>query len=438
MQAFHRKLDSDTRLKRTHEVRKDTERMKSRSAWLLVLLMWVAYFLNYCDRQVVFSIFPVLRRDLHFTDIQLGLTGAVFLWVYGLSSPIAGQIGDRFSKRAIVWLSLLLWSVSTTLTGIARSPTEILFFRAVTGITEALFVPAAVVITATAYGSDRRSLAVSALLTAQLAGGVVGGWYGGYMAQIFSWRVAFFSLGAAGLIYSIPYALFLQNAKEVPAEKPPSSNRLAILDLVKIPSFVALCFCFPFYMALLWLLYAWLPDFLYEGFSLSLAQAGFTATVYLQSAIFVGLIAGGGLGDLLFRRNRSGRFWVLCGAMLFTAPWVSLLGHAGSLGLEKIAMLGAGMGFGLFMSNFVACPFDVVPAHTRASAIGIMNTIGPPFSGAVVLFGGTVKHSFGIGGAMNAAALISGASGLILMVAVKKYFAHDHALLHASEDLAVG
>jgi MFS family permease len=410
--------------------------MKMRGAWLLVLLMWFAYFLNHCDRQVIFSIFPVLRHDLHFTDIQLGLTGAVFLWVFGLSSPFAGQLGDRFSKRAIVWLTLILWSISTLLTGIARSPAEILFFRGMTGITEAFFFPAAVVITAAAFGSRRRSLAVSALLTAQMAGGVLGGWYGGYMAQAFNWRLAFLSLGAAGLIYAVPYALFLRNVSEAPAEKPPVSSRLPILELVKVPTFVALCFCFPFYTALWWLMYSWLPDFLYEGFSLSLSQAGLTATVYLQTAIFLGLIAGGGLGDRLYNRNRSGRFWVLCGAMLFTAPWVSLLGNAGSLRLEKIAMAGAGLGFGLFMANFIACPFDVVPAYTRASAIGLLNTIGPPVSGAMVLFGGTVKHRFGISGAMNAAALISAASGLILMVAVKRYFAQDHALLCAGEDLA--
>jgi MFS transporter, Spinster family, sphingosine-1-phosphate transporter len=415
---------------------KDTQRMKLRGAWFLVLLMWFAYFLNYCDRQVIFSIFPVLRRELHFTEIQLGLTGAVFLWVYGLSSPIAGELGDRYSKRTIVWVSLLLWSVSTMLTGIARSPAEILFFRGMTGITEALFVPAAVVITASAFGPRRRSLAISALLTGQMVGGVAGGWYGGYVAQMFGWRLAFFSLGAVGLVYAIPYVLYLRNAEEAPVEKSPVSNRLAVLDLARVPTFVALCFCFPFYMALTWLLYAWLPDFLYEGFSLSLAQAGFTATVYLQTAIFVGMLAGGGLGDRLYQRVRSGRFWMLCGAMLFTAPWISLLGHADSLRLEKLAMVGAGLGFGLFMANFVACPFDVVPASARASAIGITNTIGPPVSGAMVLFGGTVKRTYGIGGAMNAAALIAAASGLILMVAVTKYFARDHALLCTREDLS--
>ena len=77
--------------------------------------MWVAYLLNYSDRQVVFSIFPILKSDLGFSNTQLGLTGSVFLWVYAFCSPIAGQVGDRFSKRVLVVVSLVLWSGVTTL-----------------------------------------------------------------------------------------------------------------------------------------------------------------------------------------------------------------------------------------------------------------------------------------------------------------------------------
>src|SRR6266536_13750 len=98
------------------------QRRSTRRAWLLVAFMCVAYFLNYSDRQVVFSIFPILKSELRFTDTELGLTGSIFLWVYALCSPIAGQIGDRFSKRILVVLSLVLWSAVTALTGASRSP----------------------------------------------------------------------------------------------------------------------------------------------------------------------------------------------------------------------------------------------------------------------------------------------------------------------------
>ena len=93
----------------------------SRQAALLVAFMWFAYFLNYADRQAVFAMFPALRSDLGMTDQQLGLVGATFLWVYAFGCPIAGLIGDRFSKRNLVVLSLVVWSMVTMATGFAHS-----------------------------------------------------------------------------------------------------------------------------------------------------------------------------------------------------------------------------------------------------------------------------------------------------------------------------
>ena len=87
--------------------------MPARQATLLVGFMWVAYLLNYCDRQAVFAMFPSLKADLGMSDKQLGLTGAMFLWVYAFGCPIAGHIADRFSKRRLVVFSLALWSVVT-------------------------------------------------------------------------------------------------------------------------------------------------------------------------------------------------------------------------------------------------------------------------------------------------------------------------------------
>ncbi|HTY22677.1 MAG TPA: MFS transporter, partial [Desulfomonilaceae bacterium] len=131
--------------------------MTRRHAWWLVGFMWVAYLLNYGDRQVAFSIFPLLKTELNFSDTQLGLTGSLFLWVYAICSPIAGQIGDRFSKRTLVVLSLLLWSGVTFLTGLSHSASMLLACRALIGVTESLFIPAAIALTASAHGPQTRS-----------------------------------------------------------------------------------------------------------------------------------------------------------------------------------------------------------------------------------------------------------------------------------------
>ena len=123
--------------------------VSSRSAWLLVGFLGVALFLNNSDRHTVFSIFPVLKADLKFTDLQLGLTGSIFLWVYAICNPIAGQLGDRYSKRKLVTWSVILFSGVTVLTGLARTPWMMLFCRALLGVTESLFMPCAIALIVT-------------------------------------------------------------------------------------------------------------------------------------------------------------------------------------------------------------------------------------------------------------------------------------------------
>ena len=133
----------------------------SRQASLLVAFMWVAYFLNYCDRQAISAMFPVLKSDLEMTDFQLGLTGTVFLWVYGCGCPIAGQLADKFSKRQLVVLSLAVWSMVTIATGLATSAMMLLALRAAMGISESLYMPAAVALTANfIHRKDDRGLSL--------------------------------------------------------------------------------------------------------------------------------------------------------------------------------------------------------------------------------------------------------------------------------------
>ncbi len=402
-----------------------------RRAWLLVGFTWIAYCLNYSDRQVIFSIFPILKSELHFTDAQLGLTSSAFLWVYGLCSPIAGQIGDRFSKRRLVALSLLLWSGVTALTGFSHSVGMVLTCRALTGVTESLFVPAAVALLANAHRPENRSRAFAIYGTGQLAGIVVGGWYGGFIAQEFQWRLAFYSLGAAGIVYCIPYFRFLNSfSEEARVETKKSGAALAVTALARIPSYLVLCFVSSVFNLTLWVLYTWLPDFLYEKFSLSLAGAGYTATVYLQTASLVGTLAGGVLADYLYRRTNRARFWLIAIGVLLCAPCVHLIGDCDSLLLTKLAAVAFGLTGGLALANLYISSFDVVPADTRASAVAFMNLAGYLTSGFAPLVIGVWKQTIGIGRMMSYTALLLVGAALVLFAATKYLVPKDYERVH--------
>src|ERR1700674_2608493 len=107
-------------------------------AWRVVALLWLAFLLNYVDRQMVFSIYPSLRADLGFTHIQLGLIGSIFLWVYSLSSALMGRLADLFRKDLLILSCLVLWSLATLGTGFSHSVNFFLFCRGMMGITESL------------------------------------------------------------------------------------------------------------------------------------------------------------------------------------------------------------------------------------------------------------------------------------------------------------
>lgn len=394
-------------------------------AWAVVALMWVAYFLNYTDRQLIFSIFPVLRRELGFTDAQLGGVGSTFLWVYAMMSPIAGQIGDRVSKRALVAWSLVLWSAATALTGLARSPGAVLGCRALIGVVEGLFMPAAIALTAAAFPAEGRSRAIGVLSTAQLAGVVMGGWYGGWMAEANHWRWAFYSLGIAGILYAVPYHALLR--KTVAEPKPEAREAgLSVAELARIPSYGVLCVVFPMFCFALWLVYTWLPDYFHERFSLTLSEAGLAATAYPQGATLVGLLLGGGCADRLYRTTRTARFRLLTLGLFILAPSLYLVSQAGSLGLAKAGCVGFGLGCGLFISNLFASAFDVVTARVRASAVGWLNLLGGLVSGVAAYLGGEFHHSVGIPTLMTVASGLCLLGAVLLVVGTHLFFARDH------------
>jgi predicted MFS family arabinose efflux permease len=396
--------------------------------WQLIAYLWVCYFLNHADRQVVYTLFPALQKEFGYSDAVVGLTGALFLWVYGLCSPVAGILGDRFSKTKLIIASLGIWSSFTVLSGFSPNGIFLLVCRALLGISESVFMPAGYGLMAAAHGPQSRSRAIAIFGTSQLMGVAVGGSASAFIAERLNWRASFWILGAAGILFTLPLTWFFRRMPRVFHESgPPVKAPLgAFFRLFRIPSLRMVTFFVSIATFGLFLVWSWLPTFLYDKFHLGLARAGFEASIYSPVGTALGLITGGTLADRGYRRTPASRFWLITIAFFAAAPCIYFLGSLPTLGATRVAAVAFGFFSGWISGNQAAAAFDVVPASVRASAVGVLNLLGATVSGFAPFLGGVVRRNIGVGQLMGFTGAVYLLTGVIVIYGTRRHFARDH------------
>jgi MFS family permease len=337
--------------------------------WLLVALLWVVALLNYLDRQVIFSLFPLVGKDLNAGSVELGLTSTVFLWVYGLLSPFAGYLADRFGRARVVLISLLVWSAVTWLTGHAQNITQLLTARALMGISEACYLPAALAMIVEAHSERSRSLATGLHQSGLYAGVVLGGVGGGWMGQHYGWRPVFIILGGVGLAYVTILYFFLRRAGESRAAAAHAPRFASSMKtLLGLPGFKTVVAAFSLFSFAGWVAYTWLPVFLYEQFRMSLTEAGFFATFFIQAASFAGVVTGGIFADRWSRRSPRARLLTQAVGLAIGAPFLFVIGLTASQVLLILALATYGLGRGFY--DPTRCPWSA-NLRARVARLGL-------------------------------------------------------------------
>lgn len=371
--------------------------------WLVVAVLWGVALLNYLDRQVVFSLLPLLQRDLHASAFQLGLISTVFLWTYGLLSPLGGWVADRLGRTPVIAGSLAIWSVATWLTGHVVSMEGMLWTRVLMGASEAFYLPAALALIADLHSDRTRSLATGLHQSGLYTGLVLGGAWGGWMGEHSGWRAVFWVLGIAGVIYlAIVVATLRGTAGPGEARKRSGGP----VELLRLPGFLAVTAAFTAMAVANWLVYTWLPLFLFHRFHLSLSGAGFSATFYLQAASYVGVVAGGVVTDRWAARDGRARAWMQMAGLTLAAPFLALLGAAGSMAVLIAALIAFGLGRGLFDCNTMPLLRSVTGAERSATGYGILNLAGCLAGGIGAAIAGWMQESMGLAMAFEMAAVV--------------------------------
>jgi MFS transporter, Spinster family, sphingosine-1-phosphate transporter len=360
----------------------------------LVAYLWIAFALNYVDRQMVYSMFPALQADLGIAGAKLGLIGSVFQWVYTLSMPLAGRMADTLRRDWLLVSSLVLWSLATLGCGMAGSQNEFLAWRGVMGLTESLYYPTALAMIAGHYAESQRSRALGIHQSAQLCGVVFGGWYGGWAADHTGWRQAFYVACLAGVVYSgvLWYGVRGRTAGAAPNQK----GRIGAL--VRSKCYLALCGAFSAFCAIQWIFFAWFPTFLQERFGLSMTDSGWNATLFVQTATIVGILGGGALADALRKRYRAARMHVAAAGVMLSAPFAYFTFSAASLDAARLFSAIFGLFAGLLAANAFAAAYDVIGAENRGVSGGVLNMTGGISSTFTIYLAGATKDTIGFSG----------------------------------------
>lgn len=387
--------------------------------WIVVGLLWGVALLNYMDRQMLSTMKDAMQVDI--VELQsatnFGYLMAIFLWIYALMSPVSGVIADRLNRKWLIVGSLFVWSSVTYLMGIAETFNQVVWLRALMGVSEALYIPAGLSLIADYHTGKSRSLAVGIHMTGLYTGQAIGG-FGATVADAFSWHTTFHWFGIIGIAYAVILMLFLHDKKTeiLPTEKlqanPQKEKESVFTSLKSLLTNVAFWVILLYFAAPSlpgWATKNWLPTLFAENLDLPMSQAGPISTITIAVSSFIGVLIGGPLSDKWVQKNLRGRVYTGAIGLGLTIPSLLLLGFGHNL----VAVVGAGLlfgiGYGIFDTNNMPILCQFVSHKQRATAYGVMNMIG-------VSAGAFITHLLGRWG--DSGNLGAGFAMLVIVVAI--------------------
>ena len=383
-------------------------------AWLTVGLLWFVAFFNYLARVMLTTMHGSVLSAIPMTEAQFGLLTSIFLWVYGLLSPLAGFASDRFSRKWVITFSLFFWSVITWLTAYAKTFEELLIMRALMAVSEASYLPAALSLITDYHQGPTRSFAVGLHMTGVVAGYAMAG-MGGWLAQHRTWGYAFALVGAVGIGYSAVLALALKDrprAADGPERVPIPQIRFrrALADLLRSRSFLLIFLCLGLLGAVTWVVLSWMPTFVQERFHLGQGAAGLSATGFLNCAALLGMLCGGAWADRWSRTQPRARIFVTVIGFCAAAPGVLLTARADSILFAVFGLVIYGFTVCFSDSNMMPILCQVSDPRYRATGYGLLNMASTLAGGLAVYAAGALRDlRFDFGRILDGAVL-----GLIL------------------------
>lgn len=344
--------------------------------WILVGLLWMVSFLNSADRAILNSVKPLLRDAFSITDLQLGIVDTVFFWTYAVCAFLFGRAGDSVRRRNMVIFGLVFWSTATGLMPIATGFAMLLGMRTLVAVGESTYYPTATALISSWHRPAMRSRALAIHQTAVFAGGGIGGWVAGKLADSHGWSMPFLVFAALGFV--VMAILFFTLRDDAPAvQARPVAERTEPLRLILAnPAALVLCGVFFLSTAASSAVLNWCNTYAHDVLKLNLADSALVGPVMITTAGFVSVLVGGWLADRFAARSAIGRFTVLALGLALAALFLLPFPLAHSVPLVGALLFATSFGKGLFDGCIYAAMHDVMPDEARATAAGLMTMLG--------------------------------------------------------------
>ncbi len=411
--------------------------------WVMLGMLSCAFFFHQADRALFGLLTIPIQEELGLTDLQIGWINTALFCTLAVMTPLAGFLGDRFSRKWIITFSLLFWSLMTACTGLVGGFCGLVFFRSIaTGGGESFYGPSAYALLAEHHRKTRAlAFAVhqSALYVGLMFSGAIVAWA---LHLLGGWRPVFFAFGGLGCLLGVVFCFALKErppcaeaseaagAGKRPAAKaarPPllASARAFLLNpaaLCAMGGYIAVVFTNNAYMS-------WAPKFFARKFdALTIGSAGFGSMFWHHLAALAGVLAGGILTDCLVRKSPRFRPLMQGTMTLLGAPTLVWVGFAPSVVSAWLAVSAYGVFRGLAEVNTHPSLFDVIEPKYRSSSEGLMNLVTFLIGSTSPLLLGALSERLGVRGLELGFACLGGVYvlGALALFASAKFFFDRH------------
>jgi MFS transporter, ACS family, D-galactonate transporter len=364
--------------------------------WPIVVLLSIGAIIAYCDRTNISAAlaYPPFIQHFQLSDIDRGVLSSAFFWSYMVLQIPAGWVVDRYGTKIPYAISFAAWCISAAITGMTRTLPQLTTLRVITGAGEAIVTPASFRWMRQHFQEQHSGLAVGIYMLGTKIGPAIGAPIAAWLITLYDWRLMFLVMGLAGLVWLVPWMLFVRNDAPQPLRENSAQPRTVLTvpfrNIMASPVIwgtVIINFCYNYFV---FYCMTWMPAYFVEQRHVSLTKMGLFSFFSFAGIAIVALLSGWA-ADILIKRGGNAVFvrkvFVVAGFAIACTEMIGVQSSSvnGALFWAIVSLSGLGL---TTANNVALCRMTLIPAQAAGLATGVQNVstslagiVGPIVSG---------------------------------------------------------